>query len=86
MENNDAKYVPDLHSNQISVENYFPCIRVMDYDKIDLYVTGVQYLNVLPNIKEVKIFSSNSSYPIEPLMYDYKDNFTMYIDIIKYGT
>ena len=59
------KFVPGLHSNQSSVENFFSRMRQLGKDRTDLYAGGLLQQNVVNdirgNVKKRKI--CNTSYP-----------------------
>ena len=59
------EFIPGLHSNQSSLENFFSRMRQLGKDRTDLYAGGVLQQNVMNDIhssqKKRKI--GNSSYP-----------------------
>ena len=64
-ESHSIKFIPGLHCNQSSIENFFSRMRNIDKDRTDLYGGGVLQQNVMNDIygsnKKRKI--GNSSYP-----------------------
>ena len=65
--NNDGmiQFIPALHCNQSSLENFFSRMRQLDKDRTDLYAGGVLQQNVMNDIhsSQKKRKVGNSSYP-----------------------
>ena len=62
---NSLKFVPGLHSNQSSLENFFSRMRKLGKDRTDLYAGGVLQQNVINDIHgyQKKKIKGNLSYP-----------------------
>ena len=62
---NSLKFVPGLHSNQSSLENFFSRTRKLGKNRTDLYAGGVLQQNVINDIHgyQKKKIKGNSSYP-----------------------
>ena len=64
-DSNGILYVPGLHCNQSSLENFFSRMRQLGKDRTDLYAGGVLQQNVMNDIKSSnkKRKIGNTSYP-----------------------